>query len=189
MKEIILASASPRRKELMRLITPHYTVVVSDVEERALTADTPAQLAAVLGSAKCRAVAQNHPDAVVIGCDTVVECGGKMFGKPRDKAQAFAMLQALSGLKHLVHTGVCVRCGAREECFTVTTGVTFAPLSKAEIAAYVSTDEPYDKAGGYGVQGRAACFITGLAGCYYNVMGFPVQRVYRTLRDFGCLPD
>lgn len=187
MQPIILASGSPRRKELMALIRPDYTVETSDVDEGALTADTPAQLAAVLAAAKCRAVARHNPHSVVIGCDTVVEHAGQVYGKPRDKAHATAMMHALSGDTHLVHTGVCICCGARCEQFVQTTRVQFAPLSEREIEAYVSTDEPYDKAGGYGVQGRAAKFVRSIEGCYYNVMGFPVQRVYEALRTFDCL--
>ena len=180
--QIILASGSPRRRELMALITPDYTVVTSDVDESALAADTPAQLAAVLGEAKCTAVAAQYADAVVIGCDTVVECDGTVYGKPKDQADAARMLHTLSGRTHLVHTGVCISSKGRHDVFTVTTRVTFAPLTEAEIKAYISTPEPYDKAGSYGVQGAAAKFVSGIEGCYYNVMGFPVQRIYRALQ-------
>lgn len=187
MQSIILASASPRRKELMALITPDYMVITSEVDESVLTADSPAALAALLGGAKCLEVAKIYPDSVVIGCDTVVEIDGVVYGKPRDKAHAAAMLHALSGRTHLVHTGVCICCGTRQESFVETTSVTFAPLTEREIAAYVATDEPYDKAGGYGVQGFAARFVAGIGGCFYNVMGFPVRRIYEALCKLGCL--
>ena len=182
---IILASASPRRKELMGLITRDFLVVTSEVDESAIHSDTPSGLALALARAKCAAVAKTHFSDIVIGCDTVVDVGGTVLGKPRDKAEARRMLQAYSGRSHLVHTGVSIQKAGLRESFTVTTKVTFGPISRAEIEAYVNTDEPYDKAGGYGIQGGAARFVRGVEGCYFNVMGFPVSRVYASLKSFG----
>ena len=184
---IILASGSPRRKELMALITPEYTVTTSEVDERALRADTPALLAGVLAQAKCAAVAALCPDGMVVGCDTVVDVDGTVYGKPEDKADARRMMHVLSGRTHLVHTGVCIEGPRGRRCFTDTTRVTFAPLSEEEIEAYISTDEPYDKAGGYGVQGAAAKFVTHIDGCYFNILGFPVPRVYAALKELDAL--
>lgn len=184
---IVLASASPRRRELMALITPHFEVAPADVDERAVTADTPALLAQALAQAKCRAAAALHAQDVVVGCDTVVDVDGIVLGKPADAAQARRMLRMLSGRSHRVHTGVCICTGEREMLFAETTAVTFMPLRDAEIDAYIATGDPFDKAGGYGVQGGAAKFVRGITGCYFNVVGLPVSRVYAALRALDAL--
>ena len=182
---IILASASPRRKELMSLITRDFVVAASAVDESGIRADTPSGLALELACAKCADVARTHFADAVIGCDTVVDVNGKVFGKPRDRADARRMLLAYSGRSHLVHTGVCIQRAGLREKFTVTTKVTFCPLTKAEIEAYLDTGEPYDKAGAYGIQGTAARFVRGVEGCYFNVVGLPVSRVYAALKSMG----
>ena len=184
---IILASSSPRRRELMALITPDYTVRTSDVDERAIRAETPALLAQKLAAAKCRAVAESCPEDVVIGCDTVVDVDGAVFGKPADRDDARRLLRVLAGRGHLVHTGVCIAAQGRELCFAATTKVVFGALSDAEIEAYIATDDPYDKAGAYGVQNGAAKFVAGIEGCYFNVMSFPVSRVYSALKELDVL--
>ena len=178
---LILASASPRRRELLSLITKDFTVETSRVDEAAITAPTPDKLAQALADAKCRAVAARHPEDIVIGCDTVVDYAGRVFGKPKDHEDALRMLRALSGAQHHVHTGVCIAFPGGEERFTVTTKVKFYPIEEAQLEAYAATGEPYDKAGAYAIQGGAAAFCEGLEGCYYNVMGFPVSRVARAL--------
>lgn len=180
---IVLASASPRRKELLSMITPDFEVICSDVDESAITADTPKQLAQALAQAKCLAVAKQCPDKVVIGCDTVVEKDGKVYGKPKDEQHAIEMLQTLSGASHQVHTGVCIAKGKQVISFAATSTVRFYPLSQQQILQYVKTGEPFDKAGGYGIQGGAALFCEGIEGCYYNIMGFPVSRVARALQE------
>lgn len=180
---IILASASPRRRELMNLITADYQVEPSTLDESDITAETPALLAKALAAAKCNDIAKNHPADVTIGCDTVVDCGGEVFGKPKDHADAVRMLRALSGGTHAVHTGVCIRQGERVNNFVVTSEVSFFPLSEAEIAFYTDTKEPYDKAGAYAIQGRAALWLDQINGDYYNIMGFPVSRVAAALRE------
>ena len=147
-------------------------------------ADTPALLAQKLARAKCLAVAQSHPGRVVLGCDTVVEKDGQVLGKPADAADAVRMLQMLAGAEHQVHTGVCIAKDGEVDNFVVTSTVEFYPLAEAEIQAYVATGEPFDKAGGYGIQGGAALFCRGIRGCYYNIMGLPVSRVARALRKF-----
>lgn len=182
---LVLASESPRRKELLRLITAEFETAPSAVEEEAIQAGSPPQLAQLRARAKALAVAKNRPQDTVIGCDTVVEAGGRLLGKPRDRGEARGMLLALSGRGHLVHTGVCVVHRQTAYPFTATTRVFFAPLDPEEIEQYISTDEPYDKAGGYGIQGGAARFVTGIEGCYYNVMGLPVQPLYRLLRQLA----
>lgn len=185
--ELILASASPRRRELLAKLTPDFTVCDAGFDESAVRAQTPAALAAALAQGKCRAAAQTHPGCAVIGCDTVVDVGGTVFGKPRDAADAARMLRALSGRVHAVHTGVCVRAGQAEERFVETTRVRFAPLSEEEIARYIATGDPFDKAGAYGIQNGACRFVTAVEGCYFNVMGLPVAHLYRVLRTMGLL--
>ena len=178
---LILASGSPRRRELLSLYTTNFTVCVSDFDESAVQAATPAHLVEQLARGKCLAVSAQHPGAVVIGCDTVVDVNGEVFGKPHSEEDAKRMLRALSGATHEVHTGVCIAYPGGEERFTVTTKVKFYPVEEAQLEAYAATGEPYDKAGAYAIQGGAAAFCEGLEGCYYNVMGFPVSRVARAL--------
>ena len=173
MKDLILASQSPRRKELLSLYTTDFTVCVSDFDEDAVTADTPARL--VRG--KCLAVAKEHPGAVVLGCDTVVDVNGEVFGKPHSPDDARRMLRALSGATHYVHTGVCVSDGTRTESFVDTCKVTFFPLSEEEIERYAATEEP-------AIQGRAAVWLDAIEGDYYTIMGLPVSRTVRLLEQF-----
>ena len=181
---LILASGSPRRRELMSLITPDYTVITSDVDETKIAADSPAHLAKALATAKARAVAEENPDDVVCGFDTVVECEGEVFGKPKDEADAVRMLRALSGREHRVHTGVCICRGRRAAATVETTVVHFSPIAEDDLCAYVRTPEPYDKAGAYAIQGHAALWCAGIEGCYYNIMGLPVHRTAQLLREF-----
>lgn len=181
---LILASGSPRRRELLALITKDFTICASDVDESKIAADTPAHLAQALAMAKARAVALQHPDDVVLGCDTVVECGGEVFGKPHDEADAARMLRALSGGTHMVHTGVCV-CGGGKAVYCVETSrVHFAPIAEEDLLRYIRTPEPYDKAGAYAIQGHAALWCSGIEGCYYNIMGLPVHRTAQLLSQF-----
>ena len=182
---LILASGSPRRRELMALITPDYTVITSDVDEGKIAADTPAHLAQSLASAKARAVAKLHPADTVLGFDTVVDCGGEVFGKPQDEADALRMLRALSGRTHKVHTGVCICKGGRAAATVETTLVHFSTIVEDDLRAYVRTPEPYDKAGAYAIQGHAALWCAGIEGCYYNIMGLPVHRAAQLLREFA----
>ena len=181
---LILASGSPRRRELMALITPDSRLGTGGVGERGFAADTPARLPQALAAAKARAVAAQYPGDVVVGCDTVVDCGGVVFGKPRDEADAVAMLRALSGRAHRVHTGVCVCRDGQAAATVETTTVHFAPIPEEELLAYVRTPEPYDKAGAYAIQGHAALWCAGIEGCYYNIMGLPVHRTAQLLREF-----
>ena len=201
MNHLILASGSPRRRELLSLYTTDFTVCVSDFDESTVTAPTPAQLVEQLAISKCLAVAKQHPDAVVIGCDTVVDVDGAVFGKPHDAEDAKRMLRALSGKPHdaedakrmlralsgkthQVHTGVCIAKGDRAEHFVDSCKVTFFPLGEEEIAFYTATPEPYDKAGAYAIQGRAALWLDRIEGDYYTIMGLPVSRTVQTLAHF-----
>ena len=182
---LILASGSPRRRELLALITPDYIVRPSTVDESTVTAPDPAQLARALAAAKAQDVAAACPGDIVLGSDTVVDCGGEVFGKPRGRDDALRMLRALSGRAHRVHTGLCVCAGGRTAATMETTTVHFAPIPEAELQAYADTAEPYDKAGAYAIQGRAALWCSGIEGCYYNIMGLPVHRTAQLLAAFG----
>ena len=181
MEKFILASASPRRKELLAKIIAEYEVVPSTVDEDGILASTPAKLVEKLAIVKAESVATAYPNAVVIGCDTIVELGGKALGKPHNKQEAKEMLYMLSGNTHYVHTGVCVQKENKQTVFVETSEVTFAKLTENEIESYISTDEPYDKAGGYAIQGLAAKFITCIQGCYFNIMGLPIAHLYQVL--------
>ena len=182
---LVLASESPRRRELMHLITPHFTACAASIDEEAATAPTPKELAQTLAKAKAEAVFKEN--GTVIGCDTVVALDGQVLGKPGSKAEAIDMLCCLSGQRHEVHTGVCVRHVGGSVCFTETTAVFFRFIPKKEILAVCQTAEPYDKAGGYGIQGWAARFIPRIEGCYYNVMGLPVPALWQALQENGLL--
>ena len=182
--KLILASGSPRRRELLSLYTTDFTVCVSDFDESTVTADTPAHLVEQLARGKCLAVAQDHPDAVVIGCDTVVDVNGEVFGKPHSVEDAKRMLRALSGSTHAVHTGVCVSKGGRTESFVDSCRVTFFPIAEEEIDRYAATKEPYDKAGAYAIQGRAALWLDRIEGDYYTIMGLPLSRTVQLVERF-----
>lgn len=181
---LLLASGSPRRRELLALITRDYRVVPSNVDESRIAADSPAHLAGALAMAKALAVSAAHPQDVVLGCDTVVDCDGQVFGKPQNEADAARMLRALSGRAHQVHTGVCVCQGTRKAAAVETTTVHFAPIEEENLLRYIRTPEPYDKAGAYAIQGHAALWCTGIEGCYYNIMGLPVHRTSQLLAKF-----
>lgn len=184
---IILASSSPRRRELMNNITADYLVEPSTVDESGITAQTPALLAQALAEAKCSDIAAHHPADVVIGCDTVVDCDGQVFGKPQNREDAVRMLRALSGKAHAVHTGVCIQQQNKKNSFVTTSKVVFFSLNEQEIQFYADTKEPYDKAGAYAIQGRAALWLDKIDGDYYNIMGFPVSRVAAALHEIDAI--
>lgn len=181
---MILASASPRRQELLSMVTTDFVVKVSAVDESAITAETPAALAEKLGRAKCLSVAAENPETLVLGCDTVVEFEGQVFGKPKDKDDARRMLQALSGREHMVHTGICVSKNGKALSRAVTSKVHFLPIAPGDLEAYLDTAEPYDKAGAYAIQGRAALWCDSITGTYYNIMGLPVCQVAQLIEEF-----
>ena len=181
---LILASQSPRRKELLGLMGHPFLIRVADIDEAMDPGRAPFDEVARVSRLKALAVAREDED-IVVAADTIVVVGGEVLGKPRDEADAFRMLKALSGRDHQVMTGMTVLRG--EEALTVTevTDIRFRELSDAEIRAYIATGEPMDKAGSYGIQGGAALFATGMHGDYYNVMGLPVCRPALILRQFG----
>jgi septum formation protein len=179
--QLILASQSPRRKELLGLFHIPFTVQVADIDEAMDPGQDPAQEVARVSKLKAMAVGR-EPEDVVIAADTIVVLGGQILGKPTDEAHARAMLTALSGRDHQVMTGVTVLKGSTCLTHTEVTDIHFRPLSQKEIAGYVATGEPMDKAGAYGIQGGAALFADKLQGDYYNVMGLPVCRLFLMLR-------
>ena len=189
--EIILASQSPRRKELLeRMGIRSFTVMDSGVDEHEEELLPPEELVCRLSERKAEAVAQRAPaGAVVIAADTVVSLDGAILGKPADKLEAFRMLSTLSGARHQVHTGVTVMRDGEKQVEHETTDVTFRELSEEEIEHYLATGEPMDKAGAYGIQGYGALLVERIEGDYYNVMGLPVCRLGQMLRrvDVDCL--
>lgn len=180
--EVVLASQSPRRRELMGLLDIAFTVRVADVEETLLTGVTPEQQASHLSYIKAKAV--EKPGEIVIGADTIVVLGDRILGKPKDRQDAIEMLRLLSGNTHRVMTGVAVISDKKEISVTEVTEVTFRNLTENEILHYVDTLEPMDKAGSYGIQGGAAKFVKGIRGDYFNVVGLPVCRLSQILSDF-----
>ena len=170
---LILASASPRRQELLKLFGIPFTVRVADIDETMDLTRPAFDEVARVSRLKALAVPRDADD-VVIAADTIVVCEGRVLGKPKDEADAIATLKLLSGRDHQVMTGCTVLWGERSESFTEVTDLHFRPLSEKEIARYVSSGEPMDKAGSYGIQGGAALFCTHMVGDYYNVMGLPV---------------
>ena len=185
--KIILASASPRRRELLeRVGLTNFTVAAPNVDESVEPGLSPADMVETLSLRKARAAAQNaRPDELIIAADTVVALDGTVLGKPRDEDDAFAMLSALSGREHRVCTGVTVLRGDRAVTEHEVTAVTFRELSPDEIWGYIATGEPMDKAGAYGIQGIGALLVSGIRGDYSNVMGLPVFRLGQILREFG----
>ena len=184
--EIILASQSPRRWELLeRMGLSAFQVIPARGEEVMDPSLSPEQLVEELSRRKAAEVAATHPDQLVIAADTVVAVGGQVLGKPRDPEDAVRMLTALSGREHTVHTGITVRLGGRAVTEAEATAVRFRPLTGEEIACYVSTGEPMDKAGAYGIQGLGCVLVEGISGDYYNVMGLPVCRLAQILSRFG----
>ena len=185
MSSIILASKSPRRRELLARITTDFEVIVAE-ESKVLPSDvTPDETPVYLAAFKAGSVALNRPDKTVIGSDTVVIVDGEVLGKPRDHDDAAHMLRMLSGRKHTVVTGCCVIRGSRWLTFAESTRVEFYALSDREIEEYIATGEPFDKAGAYGIQGQGSLLVKGIEGDYFNVMGLPVARLKRELEEIG----
>ena len=186
---LILASASPRRLELLSVAGLCPTVLAVDADEQPIAGEEPEATVLRLAVLKARlAVAQVTEESLVVAADTLVAVGSEALGKPRDEGDHRRMLQLLSGRSHRVHTGVQLMvCPARRESSGVaSTEVTFVALSGAEIDWYVATGEGADKAGGYAIQGRAAWFVSGIRGSYSNVVGLPLELVYRLALDLGC---
>ncbi len=180
----ILASASPRRKELLTLAGIEYEVIVSQCEETLPDGITPDKAVEELARQKAEDVFSRNSDAMVIAADTVVALGNTILGKPKDEADAFNMLSSLSGRRHTVFTGVCIKTKEKTDIFHVATEVEFYDLTEKEIRNYIATKEPMDKAGAYGIQGKGFVLVKGIHGDYFNVVGLPLAETVRHINNF-----
>ncbi len=180
----MLASRSPRRAELLKAAGFEFTVRVSDVDETPRPGEDPFVYAVRLALTKADAVPAS-PDEIVLAADTTVVLGSEIMGKPRDAADATRMLRALSGQRHEVITAICLQQDGRYETDVASTSVWFTPMSDTEIADYVASGEPMDKAGAYAIQGLASKFIDRIEGTYSNVVGLPIDLLYRDLKNFA----
>ena len=178
--KLVLASKSPRRSEILKNAGYEFTVSVAGADETIPDGTKPEDAVIFLAARKAMAV-DRADDETVLGADTIVVLDNKILGKPKDKDDAFNMIKALSGRVHSVFTGVCVVGKGVSMTFSEETKVEFLPLTDDEINAYINTDEPYDKAGAYGIQGLASKFIRGIQGDYFNVVGLPVSRIYEKI--------
>jgi septum formation protein len=188
MNKIILASASPRRSELLARVGINFEIQPSLIDESSIEiTGSPEQKAMQLALLKARDVAKSLEKGIVLGADTIVVLDGEIFGKPKDNEEAFLMLSNLSGRSHTVITGVAIvnaENGLNKVSFEATK-VTFSHLTPSRIQAYISTGEPWGKAGAYAVQGKGSLFIERIEGCYFNVVGLPLARVGKMLEEFG----
>lgn len=188
-KKIILASGSPRRRELLTQIGIVYEVIPSEADETVNEKD-PARVVEILSERKAVEVAERleEDDCLVLGADTVVALDDQILGKPVDAEDAYRMLESLQGRTHQVYTGVALVCKEKgslvRQIFHVKTDVEVIPMTEKQIREYIFTGEPMDKAGAYGIQGRFAAYIRGISGDYYNVVGLPVCEVAQRLRDW-----
>jgi septum formation protein len=186
---LILASASPRRKELLEQAGLSFTVVPSDVDEDEITITEPDHYVRYLAEAKARDIADRYPENWVLGADTIVLLDRLILGKPGTRDEAFSMLKKLSGRSHFVFTGFCLACHSKNRIVSgaVKTLVRFKELSDAEITWYVNTPEPYDKAGAYAIQGLGTFLVKDIEGSYTNVVGLPVCEIMETLLSEGAM--
>lgn len=185
-QQLILASKSPRRVELMRQIGLQFTVCPANIDESVEAGLKPAEAVALISRRKALEICRQHSkEAIVVACDTVVACDDRIFGKPNGPEDAAAMLRALSGRTHMVYSGLTVSRNAEAVTITECTEVTFRSLTDVEILAYVQSGEPMDKAGAYGIQGLGAVLVEKINGDYYNVVGLPLCQLMQMLRSFG----
>lgn len=182
---VVLASQSPRRRELLTLVGIEHEVRPADIDEAYWPGENPRDHAERLASEKAAAVAEEMPDALVIGSDTIVVVDDDVLGKPRDDAHAAQMLARLSGRTHVVMTAVAVRWRGVVSSDVEEVRVTFHPLRLTDIVSYIATREPMDKAGAYGIQGYGATIVSRVEGDYFAVMGLPLQRLVRLMADLG----
>jgi len=188
MKNLILASGSPRRQDLLKQISIPFTVRKPDIDESQIHTNDPREKVVQLAKLKNEHTPLAHSDEVILSADTVVSYHNQIFEKPKDREDALLMISMLSGSKHEVFTGVMIRSSENETVMVEKTEVEFWPLSKSEMEWYVSTGEPDDKAGAYGIQGMGAIFVKSINGDYFNVVGLPVSMVAKELRNFSIYP-
>ena len=182
--KLILASASPRRRELFDLLKLDYMVIPSNADENIPECE-PGEYVMALAKLKAESVKANHSDCCVVGCDTIVVLDSEIIGKPTSKENALEVISKLSGRTHTVYTGVCVLTDEIENVFYDCTEVTFHKLTEEEIRDYVNTGEPMDKAGAYGIQGPGSVLVDNVDGCYFTVIGLPLPKLYRALKEVG----
>ena len=182
---VILASQSPRRRELLNLVGIAHEVQPADIDESYLAGERPREHAERLARGKTAVIARREPDALVIGSDTIVVVDGDVLGKPVDELDALRMLERLAGRSHVVVTAVAVAWRGETQSAVEEVGVTFHPMNRTEIDAYIATGEPMDKAGAYGIQGYGATIVSRVDGDYFAVMGLPLQRLTRVLASIG----
>ncbi|WP_307150690.1 Maf family protein [Robertmurraya andreesenii] len=185
MQTLILASSSPRRKELLESLHLTFEVSSSDVDESFQSEWTPEEIVMELARRKAQYVAKQHPSAYVIGSDTIVVADGQVLGKPKSEQEAVAMLESLSGRTHAVYTGVTIISPTEHTHFFEKTDVEFWELTADEILSYVDTKEPLDKAGAYGIQGYGRLLVKRINGDYYSVVGLPLSKTIRELKKLG----
>lgn len=185
MSNFILASGSPRRRELLKNAGYDFQIIPSGVDEDLPENISPEKAVEMLAESKCLDILKKHEDSVVLGCDTVVAFDNVILGKPEDEEDAFNMLKSLSGKTHSVFTGVCIADKERTVTFSVETKVKFYDLSNTTIKSYISSGEPMDKAGAYGIQGLGAILVEKFNGDYYTVVGLPLAETQRVLAEFG----
>lgn len=181
---LVLASASPRRKEILKNLGYEFECLPVDIDESVPNGTNPVKAVTELARKKAAATFELRPDCVVIGSDTVVVLDGKILGKPRDRDHAFEMLKSLSGRIHVVHTAVAIVSKTKSEVFCSSTEVEFYRLSDEEIKEYINTKEPMDKAGAYGIQGKGITLVKRISGDFYTVVGLPAAETARRLREF-----
>lgn len=187
-KHLILASSSPRRQELLTQVNIPYTIRKADTDESQITTNDPVKKVTQLATLKGQETSILHVDDVILSADTVVSYQNDIFGKPKDKQDAIRMLSSLSGSTHTVYTGVMIRSMDQSVSFVEKANVKFWPLTNSEIDWYVSTEEPYDKAGAYGIQAIGAMFVKKITGDYFTIMGLPISRVCQELKQFSIYP-
>lgn len=188
MEKIILASGSPRRKELLKYLGFDYEIITSEIEEVIDPVLPSDELVVNLAFQKAADVYRNHMDRIVLGFDTLVYLDDEVFGKPKSVEEAKEMLQKLSGKTHIVVTGCAIISKQISKSFYAKTRVTFHELTEKEIDDYILTGEPMDKAGAYAIQGYGAKFVDRINGDYFTVMGLPVSRLYHELKDLNMIP-
>lgn len=187
MSNLILASSSPRRKELLAKLQTPFTVVTSHVNEEFEKNYSPEQVVLELATRKAKAVSREYPNSIVIGADTIVVHAQQILGKPKDRDHARSILEGLSGKTHSVLTGVAIIHAESIQTFYEKTDVTFWELSSKEIENYLNSGEPFDKAGAYGIQGLGSLFVKSIHGDFYNVVGLPISRLKKVLEEWNLL--
>lgn len=183
--QIILASQSPRRKELLGRLVNHFDIMPADIDEEVKDQYSPIDYVEAMAELKAALIAKTHTEALVIACDTIVVHHGRILGKPVSRGDAFQMIQSMSGTAHKVLTAVVIRRGNQIERALTTAEVSFYPLTEKEIENYLDHEEYSDKAGAYGIQGAAGVFVKEVVGDFYAIVGFPIGKVHQMLKKFG----